>query len=72
MMQVRVEPFAQPETGYRIVFAFSENPYFEEEELSKEVHFEEAEMAPELLCRVTGCQPTWKDEVSAAACTTLF
>ena len=67
LLQVRVEPFEKPENGYKIVFAFSENLYFEEEELSKEVHFVETEMGPiPLICRVTGCQPTWKEEVSVA------
>jgi len=61
--QVRVEPFADSKTGYKIVFVFTENPYFEDEVLSKEVHFTEAEDHPTVTCRVTGCQPTWKDEV---------
>jgi hypothetical protein len=60
---VRVEAFANSKTGYRIVFVFVSNPYFEDQVLSKEVHFTEMEDHPAVICRVTGCQPTWKDEV---------
>jgi len=62
MAQVRVEPFENIDTGYRIAFAFTENPYFEEEELTKEVHISELEEGV-TVWRVTGCQPTWREEV---------
>ncbi|KAG5681364.1 hypothetical protein PVAND_010806 [Polypedilum vanderplanki] len=61
MTKLHVEDFDDVKTGYRISFHFKENPYFENEVLTKEFHLAAENMSDNFTQTSTATQIKWKD-----------
>jgi len=61
MTKLHVEDFDDVKTGYSISFHFKENPYFENEVLTKEFHLAAENSAPDFVQSSTSTPIKWKE-----------
>jgi template-activating factor I len=61
MTKLHVEDFDDVKTGYRISFHFKENPYFENDVLTKEFHLAAENQSDNFSQTSTATQIKWKE-----------